>query len=203
MKKPIISIIQKQNQITIKIYEQASNEEIIKDLKKKMDELKKMYGNEKIPILVTGKVLKNSEIEEVQKIIKETINVDVEIDSPKDMGLYSIKRTFENEIKKSDTMFYRGALRSGQKLEYEGSIVLMGDLNGGAEIIASENIAVVGAIRGVAHAGAKGNKKAVITGASIECPQLRIANVVKEIEKEDIEEKKTFAYIDEDKIALE
>ena len=79
----------------------------------------------------------------------------------------------------------------------------MGDLNGGAEIVAGENIAVVGAIRGVAHAGAKGNKKAVITGASIESPQVRIANVVKEIEKEDKETVKTFAYIQDGKVVLE
>lgn len=203
MRRSTITITQKQNQITLKINEQASNEEIIKDLKKKLPDLKKMYGEEKTPILVTGKILKNKEIEEVQKAIKSAINVEVEIDSPKDMGLSSIKRTFENEIKNSDTMFYKGALRSGQRLEYEGSIVLMGDLNGGAEVIAGENIAVVGTIRGVAHAGAKGNKKAIITGASIECPQLRIANIVKEIEKEDTATTKTFAYVDEDKIVLE
>ena len=203
MKKPGISIIQKQNQIIIRIHEQASKEDTIRELRRKLPELKKMYGQERTPILVTGKILKNKEIEEIQKTIKDAVNVEVEIDSPKDMGLSSIKRTFENEIENSDTMFYKGALRSGQKLEYEGSIVLMGDLNGGAEIIAGENIAVVGTIRGVAHAGAKGNKKAVIKGASIECPQLRIANIVREIEKEDTEEPKTFAYINGNKIVLE
>jgi len=203
MRKAVISIQQKQDKIILKIHEQASNEEIEKELKKKTTELKKLYGTEKLPIFVTGKILKNKEIESVEKIIKQAIDVEIEIDSPKDMGLYSIKRTFENEIQNSDTKFYKGALRSGQKLEYEGSIVLMGDLNGGAEIVAGENIAVVGSLRGVAHAGAKGNKKAIITAASIEAPQIRIANIVKEIEKEESEMKKTFAYVSEDKIILE
>ena len=147
--------------------------------------------------------MKNKEISTVEGIIKQAINVEIEFDSPKDLGLYSIKRTFENEIQNSDTKFYKGALRSGQKIEYEGSIVLMGDLNGGAEIVAGENIAVVGVLRGVAHAGAKGNKKAVITAASIEAPQIRIANIVKEIEKEDKETKKTFAYVDGENVVLE
>ncbi len=203
MKKTIISIQQKQDRIILKIHEQASNEEIEKELKKKTSELKKLYGEEKLPIYVTGKVLKNKEIEDVEKIIKQAIDVEIEVDSPKDMGLYSIKRTFENEIENSDTKFYKGALRSGQKLEYEGSIVLMGDLNGGAEIVAGENIAVIGSLRGVAHAGAKGNKKAIISAGSIEAPQIRIANIVKEIEKGENETKKTFAYISEDKIILE
>lgn len=203
MKRAGITIQQKQNKIILKIHEQASNEEIEKELKKKMTELKKLYGEEKTPIFVTGKVLKNKEISTVEGIIKQAINVEIEFDSPKDLGLYSIKRTFENEIQNSDTKFYKGALRSGQKLEYEGSIVLMGDLNGGAEIVAGENIAVVGVLRGVAHAGAKGNKKAVITAGAIEAPQIRIANIVKEIEKEDKETKKTFAYVDGETIVLE
>ena len=203
MKKTVITIQQKQNRILVKIHEQASNEEIERELKKKVTELKKLYGEEKTPILVTGKILKNKEITSVEKIIKQAIDVDIEFDSPKDLGLYSIKRTFENEIQNSDTKFYKGSLRSGKKLEYEGSIVLMGDLNSGAEIVAGENIAVVGALRGVAHAGAKGNKKAVISAASIEAPQIRIANIVKEIEKEDNETKKTFAYVDADKVILE
>ncbi len=203
MRKAVISIQQKQDRIIVKIHEQASNEEIEKELKKKTTELKKLYGTEKLPIFVTGKILKNKEIESVEKIIKQAIDVEIEIDSPKDMGLYSIKRTFENEIQNSDTKFYKGSLRSGQKLEYEGSIVLMGDLNGGAEIVAGENIAVVGNLRGVAHAGAKGNKKAIITAASIEAPQIRIANIVKEIEKEESEMKKTFAYVSEENIILE
>ena len=80
----------------------------------------------------------------------------------------------------------------------------MGDLNAGAEIMAGDNIAVIGNLRGLAHAGAKGNKKAVIAAESIETPQIRIANIIKEIEKkEDDTVKKKFAYVEEDKIILE
>ncbi len=89
------------------------------------------------------------------------------------------------------------------KLEYEGSMVIIGDVNPGAEVIAGENIVVLGNLRGVAHAGAKGNKKAIISAMRIESPQLRIANIVKEIEKIEEEEKKTYAYVQEDKIILE
>lgn len=204
MRRSTITIQQKQNEILLKIHEQASQEEILKELKRKLLELKKMYGNEKTPIFITGKVLKNKEIEEIEGIIKQNIDVKIEFDSPRDLGLYSIKKTFEDEIQNSDTKFHKGSLRSGQKLEYEGSIVLIGDLNGGAEIIAGENIAIVGVLRGVAHAGAKGNKKAIIAAESIEAPQVRISNIVKEIEKgEKTENKKTYAYVVEDKIILE
>mgnify|MGYP002519645248 CR=1 FL=1 len=46
------------------------------------------------------------------------------------------------EIEDSKTKFYRGSLRSGQKIEYEGSLVILGDVNGGAEVVAEENIII-------------------------------------------------------------
>ena len=89
------------------------------------------------------------------------------------------------------------------KIEYEGSLVVLGDVNAGAEIIAGENIVVLGNLRGVAHGGAKGNKRAIISAAKIESPQIRIANIVKELEKTDEESVKTYAYVKENEIILE
>ena len=157
------------------------------------------------PILVTGKILKNEEMEEIQEIIKKVIPVEIELDSPKILGLHGIKRTFSKEIATSETKFHRGSLRSGQKIEFEGSLVVLGDVNGGAEVLAGENIVVLGILRGMAHAGAKGNKEAIIAAASIESPQVRIANIVKEIEKEELEGSlKTWAYVNEkDEVVLE
>ena len=142
-------------------------------------------------------------MEEIQSIIKEKIKVEIEFDTPKDLGLSEIKRVFEKDIEESETKYIKGSIRSGQKIEYEGSIVIIGDLNGGAEVIAGENIIILGNLRGLAHAGAKGNKKAIIAAQSIEAPQLRIANIVKEMEKETLSEKKVYAYIKENEIILE
>ena len=166
--------------------------------------LKKLYKTEKTPILVTGKILKNKEMEEVKEIITREIDVKVTFDSPKTLGLYGIKKAFEKEIENSETKFYKGNMRSGQKIESEGSLVILGDVNGGAEIIAGENIVVLGVLRGLAHAGAKGNKKGIIASQRIECPQIRIANIVKEMEKEDIDAEFKYAYINEkDELILE
>ena len=55
------------------------------------------------------------------------------------------------------------SLRSGQKEEYSGSIVICGDVNAGAEVIAGGNIMIMGALRGLAHAGAHGNTMAMIS----------------------------------------
>ena len=198
-----ISINLKQEEIVVKINEEASQEEIIKELKKKVKQLKKLYQDEKTPIRITGKALKTKELEEVQEIIQNEIDVQIESDIPKTLGLYSIKKTFSKQIDNSETKFHRGSLRSGQRLEVEGSIVILGDVNSGAEVIAEENIVVLGTLRGLAHAGAKGNNRAIIAASSLDTVQLRISNIVKEIDKEEKLSNNSYIYVNEDKIIIE
>lgn len=202
--KNCVSINLKKDQIIIKLSDEAEQKEIMENLKKKLTELKKLYKDEKTPIMVIGKVLKNKEIDEIQKLIKSKIDVEIDFDMPKSLGLHSIKKTFEKEIAISETKFHRGSLRSGQKIEAEGSLVIIGDVNSGAEVIASDNIIILGALRGLAHAGAKGNRQAIIAAGLVDAVQIRIANVVKEIDRdEEPMHKQAYVCIEEDKILIE
>ncbi len=201
----VVEIRLRKDELIITLNEKCEYKEIQKALKKKIPELKKLYKEDKTPIFVTGKVLKNKEIEEIKNIIKSEINVEIKFDSPKVLGLYGIKKAYNQDIGASTTIYHKGSIRSGQKIENEGSIVIIGDLNSGAEVIAGENIIILGRLMGLAHAGAKGNKKAIIAAEKIETPQLRISNIVKSIRKEDDEYsvKYTFASVKGDKIELE
>ncbi len=193
-----ISINLKKDNINIKLNEEASQEDIMYGLRKKIPDLKKLYQGENTPIIITGKILKNKEIDEIQKLIKRYIDVKIKFESPRTLGLHGIVKTYNKEIAISETKFHRGAVRSGQKIEFEGSLVIIGDVNDGAEVIAGDNIVILGTLRGLAHAGAKGNKNAIIAASSIDAPQLRIANVIKEREKEEmLEDNKTYAFLDE------
>lgn len=199
-----IQVNLKKNVITLKIADKATWEEIEYSLNKKIDELRKLYKEDKTPILITGKTLKTKEIKEIQNIIKQKIDVKIEFDMPRRMGLHEITKTFSRDIAVSETKFVRTSLRSGQKLEFEGSLVILGDVNAGAEVIAEDNIVVLGALRGLAHAGAKGNKEAIISAGVLDAPQLRIANIVKEIEREeDINSICVNIFVEEDKIVIE
>ena len=183
----------------LKLKDDATTNEILSELRDKLPDLKEFYKDEKTPILVTGKILKRFEIDSIQKIIQSVIKVRVDFDSPRTLGLHGIKRTFKKDIKISETKFYKGSIRSGQKLEFEGSIVIIGDVNDGAEVIAEDNIAVVGNLRGMAHAGAKGNEEAIIAASIIESPQIRIASKILERERRDIErESYSYAYINDE-----
>ena len=199
MRKGYIEIILKQDSVVINIDENTEQKKIVETLKKKMIELKKLYQNDDTPIFITGKVLKNREIDEIQNLIFEHLNVKVEFDSQKVLGLHGIKKTFNKEIDTSEAKFHKGSLRSGQKIEFEGSLVILGDVNGGAEVIAGENIVILGTLRGLGHAGAKGNKNAIIAAGSIEAPQIRIANKILERERDALHGSnlKTFAFLNE------
>ena len=194
-----ISIITKENEIVVKINEELSQKEILDRVKKKIAEIKKIRKENDLPLFITGKNLSEEESKEIEKIIKDKIDIQITFDIPKILGLHGIKKAFNKEIAVSETKFHRGALRSGQRIEYEGSLVVLGDVNAGAEVIAGENIVVLGILRGLAHAGAKGNKEAIIAAASIEAPQIRISNIIKERTKAEIQDRtlKTSAYIDE------
>ena len=196
--KSVIKILSNRNNIVIKIDESATEKAILKELKEKLPKLSEFYEEEKTPILVTGKMIKSDTIDKIQKLIHEFINVKVEFDSPRTMGLNCIKKDFKKEIESSETKFFKSSLRSGQKIEFEGSIVILGDVNYGAEVVAEDNIVVLGVLRGMAHAGAKGNVDAIIAAHRIDSPQIRIASKIKERSNDEIENSAyTYAFVNE------
>lgn len=201
--KECINIMLRKNEVEIKIDKEADHKKIMTALKKKIPELKKLYKEDKTPLAVKGKILAQSEKEEIEKLIKQDIDVNITFSSDKVLGLYGIRETFSKDISDSKTKFYKGSVRSGQKIEYKGSIVILGDVNGGAEVIAEDNVVVLGTLRGLAHAGAKGNKEAIVAANSIECMQIRIANIIKEIEKKELNKVKKYAFVKNDKIVIE
>lgn len=204
MKSSIISINLRTNEVVIKIDDNAIQKDIISELNKKLRELKKMYQEEKTPIRVTGKILENKEIEQIEELIKSKIDVKISFDSPKTLGLHSIRRSYKKDVGKSETTFHKGSLRSGQRLEVEGSLVVIGDVNSGAEVIAGDNIVIVGTLRGLAHAGAKGNKEAIIATSTLDAVQIRISNIVKEFDMDnEYVYDNAYIYVDDDEIVIE
>ena len=105
-----------------------------------------------------------------------------------ELGLHTITHGFEKQIDATVTKVVDESLRSGRRVEFEGSIVVLGDVNRGAEVIAKEHIIVLGTLRGLAHAGAGGNRSALIVANEIDAAQIRIADIIKEIEMPVIEE---------------
>jgi septum site-determining protein MinC len=85
-------------------------------------------------------------------------------------------------------LWVRQTVRSGQRIAYSGNVVVMGDVNPGAEIIASGSVIVWGRLRGVVHAGAEGDESALVCALELSPTQLRIAGEIAVSPKKEEEE---------------
>lgn len=76
------------------------------------------------------------------------------------------------------TLYHAATLRGGQVLHHTGNIVVVGDVNPGAELVAGGDILVFGRLAGIAHAGAQGDVRARIYALDLAATQLRIATFI-------------------------
>ncbi|MFW6381683.1 MAG: septum site-determining protein MinC [Bacillota bacterium] len=118
---------------------------------------------------------------------------------------FASKKKSREKTQKKDTVLVRGTIRSGQRIKYPSNIVIVGDVNPGAEVIAAGDIIVLGRLRGVVHAGASGSTGAQVIAFRLQPTQLRIANIISR--PPDTEHKETIvpekAFINDSKIIVE
>lgn len=103
--------------------------------------------------------------------------------------LHAVSITFSDKAKKENkhaeilstdrkSLYLKETVRSGQKVEFDGNIILLGDVNAGGEVIASGDIIIMGTLRGLAHAGAFGDEKSIVAASQLQPVQLRIGNLI-------------------------
>lgn len=90
---------------------------------------------------------------------------------PEESRQYSVE-----DLGDEPSLFLNRTLRSGTRVEFAGHVVVLGDVNPGAEIVAEGNVIIWGRVRGMIHAGSKGNANAVICALDLSPTQLRIAD---------------------------
>ncbi len=162
-----------------------------KDIKNKMEQILEasndLFDGVEAPLIVKGKRLQDHEEQEILEMIASKTKLEVVVEKPKRMGPATINNIFNKDTTMTNAKIFTGTVRSGQRIEYEGTIILLGDVNAGSEVVAEQNIVVLGDIRGHVHAGAKGNRSAFIAANHIGATQLRIADLIlKTNEKIDI-----------------
>ena len=86
----------------------------------------------------------------------------------------SQRKTSPHRGREADALFIKTTCRSGESIRYSGDVVVLADVNPGAEIVADGDVVVFGRLRGVAHAGAGGDAKATIIAHQLAAPRLQI-----------------------------
>lgn len=120
-------------------------------------------------------------------------------------------KTIENKIdqlkdqSKGNVKIFSGIIRSGQIYKFESNILFLGDVNPGGTIISTDDIYILGSLKGIAHAGIEGEKSAVIAASFMEPLQLKIADTYFRPSNEDIKKSKyqQFAYIKNEQITFD
>lgn len=120
----------------------------------------------------------------------------VKIDHPDASAPLNLSHT------ESDTAYYRGGLRSGQSIKYPGSVVVMGDVNPGSEIVAGGNVIVLGSLKGMAHAGSKGDANCFVSALVLQPTQLRIGKYITNIAapKKGAKKEASYAYVKDEQV---
>ena len=157
--------------------------ELLKEkVTKKFKDSSKFLGNAQVAISFEGRKLSEEEQLELLQIISEQSELKIiclVTDDPQKEAVF--QRAIEHaseERSKANGQFYKGNLRSGQSLECDTSIVIIGDVNPGATVVSAGNIIVLGALRGTVFAGAKGNNKAFVLALDMSPVQIRIADTI-------------------------
>lgn len=141
---------------------------------------KRFYRKSTLTINTSLNLINDKDIEHLKKVLFEEIEIEDIIwqdDNAKEKEKEKEKKTFSG-VYEGKTKFLRKTVRGGQSIRYNGNIVIIGDINSGAEVTAAGNIIVLGAIKGNVSAGANGNTKAIIAAFSLQPEILKISNIV-------------------------
>jgi len=180
------------NCLTIIMKEDVEFDELLVQMEEKVASAGKFFKGATLMVKYRGKKLSFSEEEQVFKLLQsksgakitgiemdteEPPNVEVE-PKPQPHAKIRMSNYYFKGLEEGMTKFYRGTVRSGQRIDFDGNLVVIGDVNPGAEIVATGNVVVMGSLRGIVHAGSNGNKEAIVTALNLQPTQLRIADII-------------------------
>ncbi len=166
---------------------------VLHDLEKKLSANPTFFNGARVALSVGGRELSREEILQAGEMFsrygmflwavlsdsEQTAEISRKLGLETEMGLSMASRL----LPPAEVLFVERTLRSGQELEHRGSVILIGDVNPGARITASEHIIVWGRLRGDAHAGYPDREDAVIIALGMEAESIAIGNIPAVMEK--------------------
>lgn len=157
-------------------------DELKEKIAEKFRDSSKFFSKAQMAISFEGRTLSNEEQRTILDIIAEETELHVvcvvENDPQKEEVFKKALDEKLMELSNTTGQFYKGNLRSGQVLESETSIIVIGDVNPGARIVSKGNIIVLGSLKGTVFAGATGNTNSFVVALDMNPVQIRIADTI-------------------------
>jgi septum site-determining protein MinC len=201
------SVIIKSNKygISVLLDKDLPFEELKADVARKFQESAKFFGEAQMAVSFEERDLSDEEQKELIDLSTENTKMKilciVDMDEEKEEIFRQLTDRRLGELSAQSGKFYKGTLRSGQVLESETSIVILGDVNPGAKVISKGNVIVLGALKGTIFAGAAGNDSSFVVALEMYPMQIRIADVIAR-SSDDKKKRKTSKVSKEAKIAF-
>ena len=168
--------------ITVILEEKLTYDELKKEVEEKFKKSANFFKDAEVAVSFQGKKIDQVQQNELVQIITDHSDLKVIciVDEDKER-----EEMFQKAVENRNTVenvqggqFYKGTLRSGQLLESDTSIIILGDVNRGAKVVAAGNIIVLGMLKGTVYAGANGNVNAFVVALDMDPMQIRIAETI-------------------------
>lgn len=182
MKKEPVMLKGNKSGIRIILDDELSFEELLEKVTEKFQNNADFLGDNQVVVAFDGRELSDEEEAVLLHTIQENskLRIVCVIDEDKEREtLY--ERTLQEKLMAMDSnsgQFFKGNLRSGQVMEFETSIVILGDVNVGAQVVSTGNVIVLGKLNGTVYAGASGKEDAFIVATKMNPIQIRISDVI-------------------------
>ncbi|UQS83823.1 septum site-determining protein MinC [Bombilactobacillus thymidiniphilus] len=145
----------------------------LEDMKVLFDDLAKSTDKLTLIVDTQQRLLGEKQITELKQLIKSYHMLDLK----QIVSAVDTKTSLNNILKKNQIQIESHIVRSGQILDYNGNLLLLGDVHAGAQVRATGSIFVVGVVEGIIHAGFPDNDDAVIAGNLGAARQIRISDL--------------------------
>lgn len=212
--KSLVSIKGNKYGIVVSMNNEVTFEEIKNEIMDKIKDSAKFFENAKSAISFEGRKLSSDEQQQIIDVITENSNLNIVciIDNEREEqfkeAVEQVKDIVTETVVSNVTggQFYRGTLRSGQVLESDASIVILGDVNPGAKIISAGNVVVLGSLKGTVYAGLCGDYSSFVVALDMYPVQIRIADIIARCSdkpKKNAKLETKIAYVEEGNIYIE
>ena len=160
----------------------TSYETLKKDIADKFKASAAFFGEAAKAVSFKGRDLTDEQKMEIVDIIQANCSLSILCimeDDPETEAAFqkTIERKLEQDYSNT-VQFYKGNLRSGQVLDVETSIIIIGDIKPGAKVISKGNVIILGSLKGNVYAGAAGNTNAFVVALDMRPVQIRIADKI-------------------------
>ncbi len=168
--------------IIVILDKESAYEELKEAVAEKFSSSSKFLGDTQVAVAFEGRELTTEEQMEMLGVIRKNSSLDVVciVENDEKTEEHFKKSLNEKlvELGSNTGQFYKGNLRSGQVLTFETGVIIIGDVNVGAQVVSKGNIVVLGTLKGTAFAGSSGNEKAFVVALEMEPVQIRIGDVI-------------------------